>query len=376
MTKKFDTSLADSQATSIRPVEIEKFDLEKYKAYSDNLDEQCKTFWEADSGVMVYRRMRVAECFSYGCRNMNNSLELQLGSLQTSLQYKADVPNFLEPWYGIGTISSAYGSEYVWPPGNAPALKPKFSSLQEMLDFEPVRVAETSIGRHTLDMIEFFMDKTKGLLPMSLTDSQSPLNIIGNLYPVDNFFIDMFMTPDKVQEVLDKLADLSVDFNKEQLKLVGDVLVSPGHGFPSSRDWKGLGMSDDNTIMISPDQYLDLAVPSVKRIADELGGLAFHSCGNWERWIDAVLSIDGLLMADGAFSPETDPDANTNYEAFHQFANTGVILNARIVGDLDVIEERVRRLWRSGMKLVVTTYCKSPEEQSEAYDIIHEICRI
>lgn len=376
MPEKFDISLADSQATPIKPVKIEHFDLGKYKEYADNLDKQCKAFREVESGVLVYRRMRVAECFSYGCRDMKNSLELQLGALQTSMQYKGDVPNFLEPWYGIGTISSAYGSEYVWPKGNSPAVKPTFSSLQEMLDFIQMPVCKTAIGRHTLEMIEYFMDKTKGMIPVSMTDSQSPLNIIGNLYPVDSFFIDMFMMPDKVLEIFDRLADLSIEFNNEQLKLIGNVLASPGHGFPSSRGWKGLGMSDDNTIMISPEQYLDLAVPSVKRIADELGGLAFHSCGNWERWIDAVLSIDGLLMADGAFSPETDPDANTNYDAFHQFANTGVILNARIVGDVDVIEDRVKRLWMPGMKLIVTTYCKTPEEHNEAYDIIHEICRI
>ena len=265
MNAKFDISLADSQATEVKPVKIDAFDFSKYKEYADELDRKCKTFWESESGVMVYRRMRVGECFSYGCRDMKDSLELQLGALKASMQYKADIPNFLEPWYGIGTISSAFGDEYIWHPGNAPALKPKFSTLQEILDYEPTPVAKTSIGKHTLEMIAYFMEKTRGALPISLTDSQSPLNMIGHLYPIDAFFIDMIMSPDKVIQLFDIIADLSIEFNNEQLKHTGDALASPGHGFASSRMWTGLGMSDDNAIMISPEQYLEIAMPSVKK---------------------------------------------------------------------------------------------------------------
>ena len=351
------------------------FDFDEYKEYAGRLDEKCGKFIKTESGVLVYRRMRVAECFSYGCKDMQNSLYLQLGALKASMKYKADVPNFLEPWYGIGTISSAFGGEYIWYPGNAPALKPKFSSIREIIDYEPLTVAKTAIGKHTLEMIEFFMDQTKGLLPISLTDTQSPLNMISHLCPTDLFLLDVIMNPEDIQQLFKILEDLSIGFNDEQLKLIGNSLTSPGHGFASSRVWNGLGMSTDNALMISPAHFSELAVPSIERIGKFLGGPAFHSCGNWGKWIDAVLQIDGLIMADGAFSPETDPDSNTDPESFHVFRNTGVILNARIVGDADVIEEQVKRIWTPGMKLVVVTYCQSPEEQEDAYHRIHEICK-
>jgi hypothetical protein len=187
--------------------------------------------------------------------------------------------------------------------------------------------------------------------------------------------MDMIMTPEKVQQFFEIMADLSIEFNWEQLKLIGNALASPGHGFASSRAWKGLGMSADNAIMISPEQFTEMVVPSIKKICDKLGGPAFHSCGNWDKWIDAVLHIDNLIMADGAFSRETDPNAITAPESFHKFRNTGVILNARIVGNLDIIKERVKRIWTPGMKLIVVTYCKTSEEQEEAYNRIHEICK-
>jgi hypothetical protein len=79
-------------------------------------------------------------------------------------------------------------------------------------------------------------------------------------------------------------------------------------------------------------------------------------------------------MADGAFSPETDPNPNPPLPFAETFAHSGIILNARIVGNTDVIVETVRQLWRPGMKLIVVTYCATPEEQEKAYDMIHEIC--
>lgn len=372
--KKFNTKIADSQATGILPVSPDNFDFEAYEAYAGSLNKRCADFWQAESGVLVYRRMRVAECFSYGCANMKHSLELQLGALAQSMNFKADVPNFLEPWYGIGTIASAYGSDYMWSEGNAPAIKPTFHTLDELLEYEAQAVAKTSIGRHTLNMIEYFMEQSKGKLPVSFTDSQSPLNMVTNLLPLDNFFIELLMNPDKVSLLFDKFANLSLEFNREQAKIIGDALVLPGHGFASSVKWKGLGLSDDNAIMISPDEYSALAVPSAKKICDPYGGLVFHSCGDWSGWIDAVLNIDGLKMADAAFSPQTDPGASDKLEAFHAFANTGVVLNARIVGDVETIEQQVKRLWVPGMKLIVVTYCETPEEQETAYKRINEIC--
>jgi len=375
MAKQFDNKLADSQATQVLPVKPENFNFDQYEAYAAGLNKTCANFWQQKSGVVVYRRMRVAECFSFGCRDMKRSLELQLGSLEKSMFYKADVPNFLEPWYGIGTIASAYGGDYIWHEGQAPALQTRFNTIDEVLAYEPQEVAHTNIGRHTLNMIEYFMEQTKGRVPISLTDTQSPLNMIGHLYPLDQFFMDTIMEPEKVLQLFDRLADLSIKFNQEQVKLIGSALASPGHGFASSTAWSGLGMSDDNAIMIAPDQYIELAAPSVEKICAPLGGPVFHSCGDWAGWVNAVLQMKGLKMADGAFSPQTDPGANSNLEAFNSFANTGVVLNTRIVGDLDTIREQLTRLWVPGMKMVVVTYCETPEEQEEAYHLIHELCQ-
>jgi hypothetical protein len=370
----FDQTVADAQATPVEPLDVADFDFEAYAAYEAAREERCRAFWAGDSGVLVYRRMRVAEVFSYGCRDMEASLRWQLGALQESMAYEADVPNFLEPWYGIGTIASAFGSNYVWKEGQAPAVEPRFSSVAEALQFPARPVADTAIGRQTLAMIDYFIDRTGGRLPISLTDTQSPLNIAGNVVDVNGLFMDMMDKPGDARAFFGKLGRLLSDFTNVQAERLGDRLVWPGHGFASARGFSGLGMSDDNAPMISGQQYLDLVAAAVAELARAYGGWAFHSCGNWADKIQTVLQVPGLRMVDAAFSPATDP-APCAPEPFREaFAGTGIVVNARIVGDAETVAGVADRLWRPGLKLIVVTYCRLPEEQQQAYERVRQIC--
>lgn len=91
----FDYRSADSQGTLVEPINPKDFDIDEYCEYESLLLDRCRKFWEGNSGVLVYRRFRVPEVFSYGCRDMKRSLELQLAALKESMKYKADIPNFL-----------------------------------------------------------------------------------------------------------------------------------------------------------------------------------------------------------------------------------------------------------------------------------------
>jgi len=371
--KGFNTEIADSQGTVIKPIAPEKFDIDKYADYEVALLERNEQFWKSDSGVLVYRRFRVPEVFSYSCKDMELSLSLQLAVLEKSMDYKADIANFLEPWYGIGTIATAFGADYHWPDGQAPVSKHLFNNVKEALDCETVPVAETSIGKHTLDIIEYFLDKTKGKIPISLTDTQSPLNIASGLVEMNNFFMALFDDPDGVRKLIERTAKLSIEFNRKQLELIGDALAKPGHGFASSRAFDGVGMSDDMLLMISEDDHAKFIAPFMADIGKDFGGAVFHSCGNWTAKIDGIKAIDNLLMVDGAFTAETDPSPNPVGPVVEAFASTGVVINARMVGNVDVVMEKLKEFNKPGVKLIAVTYCQTPEEQSRAYNLIRSL---
>lgn len=375
MKDTFNTGLADSQATMVAPVAPERFDTARYADYAAALEARCADFWAADEGVLVYRRMRVKEVFAEDCKDMKRSLEWQLGALEASMRFEADIPNFLEPWYGLGTVAAAYGFDYRWEAGLAPAVDGKFDSTAELVaaPFKPV--AETAIGRHTLDMTEYFLEKTRGAVPMSYCDVQSPLNTLSNIIDSNQFYLDFYLDPESMTVAMERTADLLADFTEEQRRRIGPALVKPGHGFASSRRFDGLGMSDDTVTMLSPDIYFPTAVPAMQRAGARFGGPVFHSCGNWSDKKEDIARIEGLRMADGAFSLATDPGANPVEGFADAFAGSGVVLNARIVGSAELVCEKVKALWRKGMKLIVVTYCETPEEQADVYRKIHEICR-
>jgi len=371
----FDITQRDSQATPVHPVAADEFDFGAYRAYEEETLDFCRDFQQNHSGVAVYRRMRVAEVFADGCANMKKSLEWQLGGLQKSMEYRMDIPNFIEPWYGIGTTASAFGMEYIWQENQAPAIRPAFQDTESALHFtDLIPIRETAIGKHTLAMVEYFKDQSRGLLPISLCDVQSPLNIAGNIIEINNFLMDTMMNPDPVRELLNLLGVLIADFTAEQLKILGDQLVWPGHGFPSSKVFTGFGSSDDNILMITPEAYRDLAIPSLMKMTASLAEPVFHSCGNWSERTEVVKQIPGLSMVDGAFTLQTDPDPNPPEAIRDAFAGTGITVCARMVGNLETIKSAIQKLWHPELKLIAVTYCQSPEEQLRAYEFIHHHC--
>ena len=369
----FDTKKRDSQGTIVSPVQPEDFDLDRYADYEASLLEGNKQFWEKESGLQVYRRVRADGVFYDKCRDYKESLALQLGALEKSLEFKADIANFLEPWYGIGYIAGCFGTDYDWPAGQAPSVQPPFQTAEEILkgDFKPIH--ETPIGKHILEMEEYFLDKTRGKLPISFCDIQAPLNMLSYLLPITNLFMEVYDDPDNLKKAAMLSADLLIEFLKKQEALLGDCLARPGHGFASSRAFKGAGMSDDNSIMIQAEDYQDLFQEADEKIGAAFGGCVYHSCGNWEAKIPMVKEFQGLTCVDGAFSAETDPDPNDPAVFGQAFAGSGIIVNTRAVGNLETSYESFEKMWKPRQKMIAVTYCEDPAEQAKLYDLLHQL---
>ncbi len=184
---------------------------------------------------------------------MGQSLRWQLGGLHRSLDYLTDAPTYLEPWYGIGVTASAFGADYDWLEGQAPVVRPLWRDVADIPDFLPRRgSSESPIMQHVFAMIQYFLDESRGRLPMSWSDLQNPLNVATELVDTSAFFSGLLDVPEKVRGLLAALTDEVIRFTQEQSQLIGDCLVRPGHGFASTRCGSGLGLSSDNLVMISP----------------------------------------------------------------------------------------------------------------------------
>lgn len=371
----FNHRLNDSQGTLVTPIAPEKFDFDRYIDYETAMLQKHCSFWNRLEGISVYRRFRVPQVFSWLCRDMRQSLALQLGALQCSMAFPADVANFLEPWYGIGLAASAFGAEYTWSESQAPAIAPMYRSATEALDCFKCPIEQTAIGKRNLEMLEYFLESTRGNIPISFSDVQSPLNVLSTLLHADSLYLELYDHIDDVIRLLDLIAELTLRFLQIQKDMIGDALVLPGHGFASSRRFKGLGMSSDVLVNISGEMYRRFEVPVLKKFAAAFNGYAFHSCGNWSHKLADVQAIYQLKMVDAAFSSETDPDPNSCEPFRESLQHSGVILNARMVGDAATVLDIVKQLVAPEMRFIVVTYCQTPEEQRQVYEQLHTIAR-
>jgi uroporphyrinogen-III decarboxylase len=370
----YDSTSKDPMAMPVSPVEPDEFDLARYEAYAAECDQRYADFLQKDEGVIVWQRVRVGEVFREDCRDCKVSLRWQLGALTKSLDFSTDAATYLEPWYGIGTIASIFGVDYTWHPGQAPAVEPIFESVPDVAQLVPQDFDDVAVLRYTKQTVEYFLEQTGGRLPMSWCDIQAPINVAGGLVPIDQFLLGLYDTPDRCKDFLTLLADTIIRYYRQQSELIGDALAQPGHGFASSRKAAGMGLSTDNLVMMSPDMFTDFCSDHLGRIGETFGGVAFHSCGNWFAWLDAVKKIPNLIMVDGAFSPQTDPAHNECEEFRDALAGTGIIIHARMVGDPDEVMSRVKRLWKPGIKLIVGTHVQNPQAQQQLYKDIHAYC--
>lgn len=370
----FDYTNQDAQAMPVTPVAPADFDLARYEAHAAEADARYAAFLARPEGVAVWQRVRVADVFRDGCRDMAASLRWQLGGLTKALGYLTDAPNYLEPWYGIGVTAAAFGAEYEWPEGQAPVARPRYRAVQDVPDLVARPTEQAQIMRHVLAMIDYFLEETQGRIPMSWSDLQNPLNVATELVDTTGFFTGFVEAPEGVARILAALTDEVIRFTQEQSRHIGERLVRPGHGFASARTGAGIGLSTDNLVMISPRAYRRFCVENDARIGAAFGGTAIHSCGDWARWLEAIKSNPHLTMVDAAFTPRTDPNYNAAAAFRAAFAGTGVIVHARMVGDSDEVLARARELWGPGMRLIVVTYEQDPAAQHRLYRDLHALC--
>ncbi len=358
----------------VTPVAPSTFDVARYEAHAAEAEARYADFMCSSEGIAVWQRVRVAEVFRDGCRDMAASLAWQLGGLTKAMGYLTDAPNYLEPWYGIGVTAAAFGAEYEWPEGQAPVARPQYRTVREVPVLLPRPAERAAIMQHVLAMIDYFLEETQGRVPMSWSDLQNPLNVATELVDTSGFFLGFAEEPETVRQILAELAGEVIGFTQVQSRRIGDRLVRPGHGFASACSGTGIGLSSDNLVMISPRAYRQFCAENDARIGAAFGGTAIHSCGNWARWVEAVKANPRLSMVDAAFTPRTDPAFNDPAAFRAAFAGTGIVVQARMVGDPPEVLARVRQLWGPGMRLIVVTYEQDPVAQHRLYHAIHALC--
>jgi len=276
-------------------------------------------------------------------------------SIEKTLTAKTDWMPFLEPWHGTGVYAEAFGCPYFWRENDFPWTHFAIHSIEEAKKIKKPNWKNSKMLNLVIESIRYFKKMVGEYIPISLTDTQSPLDTAMLIWETNSFFEACYDAPELVHNLLNLVTDLTIEFSKIQIEEIGLNVARPGHNAVLTRPWgkaTGIGISDDFLVTVSPEFYSEFSRPYNERMAEELGGAVIHSCGVWSKdIISEVLKTKGLMGIELAVSEGGgsslhlsrmcgDPNPNLPKNIKNGFKGSGVPVKARIgVNPIKVLEE-------------------------------------
>ncbi|MGO9310748.1 MAG: uroporphyrinogen decarboxylase family protein [Spirochaetia bacterium] len=307
-------------------------------------------------------------------RTSERSFDNQMACIATTLAAKTDWMPFLEPWHGVGVYANLFGCPYDWTVCDYPQTRYAISTPEEARRIEKPDWRSGEICRLVMESIRYFRNRVGDAIPISCTDTQSPIDTATLIWQTDSFFLACYEEPDTVHRLLDMITDVIIEFSLAQLAAIGPNPARPGHNACLTRGRgrsSGIGLSDDLATVVSPRMYEQFCRPYNERIGEALGGVVVHSCGAWHpRMIETIRGTKGLQGVELAFSKDEDPSPSSPEVVRDGFAGTGVLVKARVGHDFLTAVERA---YRSDFALVPQiAWDDDPAARDRNYDTLRE----
>lgn len=223
-------------------------------------------------------------------------LKAQLTEIDGQVKLKGDYVPSLCPSLGVVAVPSAFGCEVVWWNNDFPSCKSALSeNPEDVYKIEKPKVDSGELKR-VLDYTKYFIKETSGKLPIRLTDIQGPLDSTALIFGHNNLLMAMHTNPAEVHHLMKMVTDLTIDFVKEQRRIVKEAGVEfvPAMFQPWLPDGSGVSISNDECVMISAEMHDEFHLPYVNQLSEEFGGIYIHSCGNWLHQFSSLEKIKNL----------------------------------------------------------------------------------
>jgi hypothetical protein len=226
-------------------------------------------------------------------------LEAQLEEIEAQLALRGDFVPALCPTLGVIAIPSAFGCEVVWWENDFPSVRPLIGEdALRVYDLPQPKITDGALGR-ILDYTRYFIENTKGHLPIRLADIQGPLDNAALIFGHVQFLQALITNPKEVHHLLRLITDLMIEFAIAQRKIVRQAGVEfvPSGFQPWIPDGFGISIANDAAVMVPPELHDKFSVPYLNKLSEAFGGVYIHSCGNWLHLfpsLEKVYNLRGL----------------------------------------------------------------------------------
>jgi hypothetical protein len=349
---------------------INDFPYDRFLKVKQERDKHLEDFILRGKGRIAVVQKPASDYTRIICRYKERQLESELGFLYDSFRCQSDfMYSFLEPWVGVGIYAAAFGCPFVWNDHDAPQTRTIVAHADDLkhLDLKP-EIHECEPMIEVLERIEYFKQMTGGQLDIAITDTQSPNDTASLIVDACELFVTAMTDCELIHPLLQAITDTIIEFTKLQNDVIGECAAYPGHGMLSSRNIRGIAISDDNAAVLSPAVYRSIGLPYNAQISKQFGGLYLHSCGDFHQNYMPLKEMDDLVVIDCAIGKGADPNPNRIQKIIDAFHGSKIILKARIgSGDIHVLNE----LLESDIRMIIQfTSTDGIEEGNRTYNAI------
>lgn len=312
-----------------------------------------------------------------GPREFYSSPELIVaGTLEVMERYCIDSPYLDFDVYNIEP--EGLGMEVLWTDESQPGLNYSKPIITGENDLKKIKTPDfDSVGRfsHVLEIYRQYEKLTGGVLPPFRCSA--PFTLAANIRGASNLLIEIFMKPDFVKELLNRITE----------EVLGPWLLRVKKEFPKLKE---IGADDafGSLPIVSPDIMRDWVMPPVLKLKELVGPEVYVP--NWvgERYLsnpEVMLDMKKLVCQD--FIRVQDPDVEKlTPNIFKEYANKHNINLCLGVGAtfLDSaspaeVKSRVKNYLQVGspggrltLYLCTLSAATSPENVRAAVDAVHK----
>lgn len=245
-----------------------------------------------------------SEMFGDPAKLMVNELLTGFTSIYHAVDLKDDAPYCLRPNLGVTIIASMLGAQIRVVDDQAPWVIPfeDTNAIQAIVN-APLPDMSSGLAPRVLEQYAYFREALadyptcREAFQLTLPDLQGPFDIAELVWGSD-IFIAFYDTPELLSAFLRKITETITAAQRRFSVEVKDN-IGPDYQYQHAVGVKGqILLRGDTEIMLSPEHYRDFVQPHNARVAEELGSVAIHFCGNGGHQIDNILLIPGFTCFD------------------------------------------------------------------------------
>lgn len=197
----------------------------------------------------------------------------------------ANLPPQVFPDFGTISMARGWGGRVELSSEGNPFIHPAAETVEQALSLEPGPCEDID---RAIALLETARRQTgRNDLGLRSIDFQGPLNTAAMIVRQEALLMGMFDQPEAVHHLLQRITERNIGILRELRDRAGrlDGNIWPFVWVPHD---VGVCMTEDMMPLLSPEQYIEFGLPYLQQVAEALGPVFIHCCGEWARHAPAL----------------------------------------------------------------------------------------